>query len=183
MQGMGDLVRYVPGVTMGQGEGHRDAPTIRGTSSTADFFVDGVRDDAQYYRDLYNTERVEALKGANAMVFGRGGGGGVINRVTKQAEWTPVRGLTAPGRLVRPAARRRGRGAGVRRGGRPVNGMYEDSRGFRQQSDVRRAGVNPPWPSPPGGARCSGWATSTSRTGAWWTAGCRRTRGARRTPT
>ena len=54
MQSMGDVVRYIPGVTMGQGEGHRDAPTIRGNSSTADFFVDGVRDDAQYFRDLYN---------------------------------------------------------------------------------------------------------------------------------
>ncbi|HEX8673007.1 MAG TPA: TonB-dependent receptor plug domain-containing protein, partial [Longimicrobium sp.] len=63
--------------TMGQGEGHRDAPTIRGNSSTADFFVDGVRDDAQYFRDLYNVERVEALKGSNAMIFGRGGGGAV----------------------------------------------------------------------------------------------------------
>jgi outer membrane receptor for monomeric catechols len=70
---------------MGQGEGHRDAPTIRGNSSTADFVVDGVRDDAQYYRDFYNLERVEALRGSNAMVFGRGGGGGVINRVTKMA--------------------------------------------------------------------------------------------------
>ena len=85
MQGMADLVRYIPGVSMGQGEGHRDAPTIRGNSSTADFFVDGVRDDAQYLRDLYNVDRVEALKGSNAMVFGRGGGGGVINRVTKTA--------------------------------------------------------------------------------------------------
>jgi catecholate siderophore receptor len=94
MQNMADVVRYVPGVTMGQGEGHRDAPTIRGNSSTADFFVDGVRDDAQYYRDLYNTDRVEALKGSNAMMFGRGGGGGIINRVTKQADWVPVRTLS-----------------------------------------------------------------------------------------
>ena len=70
MQGMADVVRYVPGITMCQGEGHRDAPTIRGQSTTADFFVDGVRDDAQYLRDLYNVERVEALKGANAMMFG-----------------------------------------------------------------------------------------------------------------
>ncbi|HEX4935242.1 MAG TPA: TonB-dependent receptor plug domain-containing protein, partial [Gemmatimonadaceae bacterium] len=81
MQSMADVARYVPGVAMGQGEGHRDAPTIRGIGSTADFFADGVRDDAQYFRDLYNVERVEVLKGPNAMVFGRGGGGGVINRV------------------------------------------------------------------------------------------------------
>src|SRR5215216_313310 len=97
MQSMADVVRYVPSITMGQGEGHRDAPTIRGNSSTADFFVDGVRDDAQYFRDLYNVERVEALKGSNAMVFGRGGGGGVINRVTKEAQWAPTRALTMEG--------------------------------------------------------------------------------------
>ena len=61
MRSMADVIRYVPGLTMGQGEGHRDAPTIRGNSSTADFFIDGVRDDAQYFRDLYNVERVEDL--------------------------------------------------------------------------------------------------------------------------
>ena len=47
MQGMADVVRYVPGITMGQGEGNRDQPTIRGNSTTADFFVNGVRDDSQ----------------------------------------------------------------------------------------------------------------------------------------
>ena len=101
MQGMADVVRYVPGISMGQGEGHRDAPTIRGNSSTADFFVDGVRDDAQYLRDLYNVERVEALKGSNAMIFGRGGGGGVLNRVTKEAQWAPDARVHPGGRLVR----------------------------------------------------------------------------------
>src|SRR5690606_28763481 len=65
-QGSRDLnkaLTYVPGIVMGQGEGHRDAPTIRGVSTTADFFVDGVRDDVQYFRDLYNIDRVEVLKG------------------------------------------------------------------------------------------------------------------------
>ena len=91
MQSMADVTRYIPGVTMGQGEGNRDQPTIRGNSTTATFFVDGMRDDVQYFRDLYNVERVEALKGANALIFGRGIGGGVINRVTKEAGWTPIR--------------------------------------------------------------------------------------------
>lgn len=45
MQSMADVVRYVPGLTMPLGEGHRDAPTIRGQNTTADFFIDGVRDD------------------------------------------------------------------------------------------------------------------------------------------
>ena len=87
MQSMADVVRYMPGVGMAQGEGNRDTPILRGNSSTSDFFVDGIRDDVQYFRDLYNVERVEALKGPNAMIFGRGGVGGVINRVTRQADW------------------------------------------------------------------------------------------------
>jgi catecholate siderophore receptor len=74
MTSIGDVVRYVPGVTAIQGENNRDQLVIRGNSTSADFFVNGVRDDVQYYRDLYNLERIEALKGPNAMIFGRGGG-------------------------------------------------------------------------------------------------------------
>ena len=85
IQQLGEALRYVPGVTLGTGEGHRDQITLRGQSTTADFFVDGLRDDAQYYRPLYNIERIEVLKGANALIFGRGGGGGVVNRVTRKA--------------------------------------------------------------------------------------------------
>ena len=79
------IADYVPGIIAGQGEGHRDDILFRGQKSTADFFVDGVRDDVQYYRPLYNVEQVEVLKGANALFFGRGGTGGLINRVSKKA--------------------------------------------------------------------------------------------------
>jgi catecholate siderophore receptor len=79
-----DIVNYVPGLNSSQGEGHRDSVVFRGVRSTADFFVDGVRDDVQYYRPLYNVEQVEVLKGPNALLFGRGGTGGVLNRVTKK---------------------------------------------------------------------------------------------------
>jgi catecholate siderophore receptor len=92
MMSIGDVVRYVPGITAIQGENNRDQLVIRGNSTSADFFVDGVRDDVQYYRDLYNLDRVEALKGPNAMMFGRGGGG-VVNRVTRKP------GPRASGRL------------------------------------------------------------------------------------
>ena len=78
-----DVLRYVPGTTIGQGEGNRDQITLRGQNTTADFFLDGVRDDVQYYRSLYNIERVEVLKGPFALIFGRGGSGGIINRVQK----------------------------------------------------------------------------------------------------
>ncbi len=83
---LGEVLRYVPGTTVGQGEGNRDQITLRGQNTTADFFLDGVRDDVQYYRGLYNVERVEVLKGPYALIFGRGGGGGIINRVQK----TPI---------------------------------------------------------------------------------------------
>ena len=82
---IGDIVRYTPGVNTSQGEGHRDAVVFRGVRSTADFFQDGNRDDVQYYRSLYNVEQVEILRGPNALLFGRGGTGGVINRVSKKA--------------------------------------------------------------------------------------------------
>jgi catecholate siderophore receptor len=144
MQNMGDVVRYVPGITMGLGEGHRDQPTIRGQSTTADFFVNGVRDDAQYQRDLYNVERVEALKGANAMTFGRGGGGGVINRVMKSAGWSPLATATLEGgsfahrRLAVDANQPLGSRAAVR-----LNAMNERTTGFRDFGRLERTAVNP----------------------------------------
>ena len=81
---IGQIVDYTPGVNTSQGEGHRDAIVFRGVRSTADFFIDGVRDDVQYYRSLYNLEQVEILRGPNALLFGRGGTGGILNRVTKK---------------------------------------------------------------------------------------------------
>ncbi len=97
MQSLADVARYVPGAGMAQGEGNRDTIILRGNSSTSDFFLDGVRDDVEYFRDLYNIDRVEILKGPNAMIFGRGGAGGVVNRVTRQANWQPVREVSLQG--------------------------------------------------------------------------------------
>ena len=97
VQQLGEALRYVPGVTLGQGEGHRDQIVVRGQSSTADFFLDGLRDDAQYYRPLFNVQRIEVLKGANALLFGRGGGGGVVNRVSKTADLTSSSATIAGG--------------------------------------------------------------------------------------
>ena len=97
MVSIAEVVNYVPGITSHQGENNRDQLVIRGNNTSADFFLNGVRDDVQYYRDLYNVERFEALKGPNAMIFGRGGGGGVINRVTKEAGFAPLLELTAQG--------------------------------------------------------------------------------------
>lgn len=94
---LGDALRYVPGVTLSLGEGNRDQIVLRGQSTTADFFLDGIRDDAQYYRPLFNIEQIEVLKGANALLLGRGGGGGVVNRVSKSPGFDSTRGTFSGG--------------------------------------------------------------------------------------
>jgi catecholate siderophore receptor len=144
MQSIADVVRYVPGITTHQGENNRDQLVIRGNSSSADFFLDGVRDDVQYYRDLYNLDRVEALKGPNAMIFGRGGGGGVVNRVTKQAGFAPVTEMTFQGGSFgnKRVSADFNRALSDRIAFR-VNGLFENSGSFRDQVDFKRGGVNP----------------------------------------
>ncbi|MEQ1715608.1 MAG: TonB-dependent receptor plug domain-containing protein, partial [Hyphomicrobium sp.] len=141
---LGQALTYVPGVNVAQGEGHRDQLTIRGQATTADFYVNGVRDDVEYYRDLYNVDSVEVLKGPSAMVFGRGGGGGVINRTQKEANGARIRDVTATygsfdtkrttidvGDAISSAAAFR------------LNAMYENSGGFRDFFELERFGINP----------------------------------------
>lgn len=145
VEGLGEALRYVPGVTIGQGEGHRDQVILRGQASTADFFLDGLRDDAQYYRPLYNTQQVEVLKGANALLFGRGGGGGVVNRTSKQARLGQTRFGAAGGidsfgawSLAGDLNLPLGDVAGVR-----VNGTYEELDNNRDQFGGHFIGIAP----------------------------------------
>jgi catecholate siderophore receptor len=144
MQSMADVLRYVPGVGSGQGEGNRDAPVLRGQASTADFYVDGVRDDVQYFRDLYNAERIEVLKGPNAMTFGRGGGGGVINRVTRKADGRSLREVAVEAGSFdhKRATIDLDQPLGGAWSGRIV-GAYEDSGSFRDGVELQRWAVNP----------------------------------------
>lgn len=139
-----DVVRYTPGVLIGQGEGHRDQITLRGNNTTADFFLDGVRDDVQYYRNLYNLERIEILKGPNALIFGRGGGGGVVNRVLKRPTGerfaaAEVSADTFGGwRIAGDANAPIANSAGLR-----LNAFYESSRNHRDQFELERYAANP----------------------------------------
>ncbi len=144
MQSMGDVFRYVPGVLMHQGEGNRDQIVIRGISTTADFYVDGVRDDAQVFRDLYNLERVEILKGPGGMIFGRGGAGGVVNRVTKKPvlDYVGAASLTLGSWNQRRATVDLGNKLNDS-GAWRLNGMYENSDSFRNGFDLERYAVNP----------------------------------------
>ena len=144
MQGVSDAVRYMPGVGMAQGEGHRNAPIMRGVMSTANLFVDGMRDDVEYFRDLYNVDRVEALSGPNAMIFGRGGGGGVLNRVTRQADGAVGAELTITG----GSWNQRRATADLKSAINPnlalrVTGLSETADSFRDGVKAERSGINP----------------------------------------
>ena len=144
VQGMADAVRYVPGIGITQGEGNRDGLVFRGNSSTADFFVDGMRDDVQYYRDIYNIDRIEAFKGPNAMIFGRGSPGGLLNRVTKTADWREALGVGLQlgswqkRRVTADYAHPFSDAFAFR-----VTGVYEDSEGFRDGYGLKRQGIHP----------------------------------------
>ena len=142
--GLKDAIQYSPGVMAGQGEGNRDSIWFRGNQSTSDLFVDGVRDDVQYYRDLYNIDRVEVLMGPNGMIFGRGGVGGVINRVVKEATWENKNEIKIQGgaydhkRSSIDLNNRIDETLAVR-----VNAMIEDSGSFRQGVESERKAINP----------------------------------------
>ena len=142
---VGEIIDYTPGVNTSQGEGHRDAVVFRGVRSTADFFIDGVRDDVQYYRPLYNLEQVEILRGPNALLFGRGGTGGILNRVTKKG----LLGETFTGYAARVDSFGEfgvqldfntpiGENAAFR-----INGLYEDLNNDRDFYEGERIGLNP----------------------------------------
>jgi len=142
---LGEALRYVPGVVLGLGEGNRDQITLRGQNTTADFYLDGLRDDTQYYRSLYNIERVEVLKGANALLFGRGGGGGVINRVRKVptlssalASASAAVGSFGDFALIADLDQPLSQTIGAR-----LNGTYEEFDNHRQDFHGRFIGVNP----------------------------------------
>lgn len=144
-QSLGDITRYTPGVNISQGEGHRDAIIIRGNQTTADFFQDGLRDDVQYYRPLYNLQQVEILRGANALLFGRGGVGGIINRVTKTPDMAgEFTDLTASidtfGAYFGAVDFNQPVSEGV---GLRINGFYEGLNNHRDFVDGERFGINP----------------------------------------
>lgn len=142
---MEDALRNVPGVAMSHGDGQRDQVIIRGFSAITDQFVDGVRDDALYFRDLSNIERVEVLKGPSAVLYGRGSSGGLINRITKKPKFDETWGEAGlslgSNRLKRAEAdlnAAMGEAAALR-----LNLAREDSGSYRDQQFVDRYNFAP----------------------------------------
>src|SRR5665213_4331870 len=143
-QSVTDVTRYIPGVAVHQGEGNRDELVIRGVDSSANFFVNGFRDDVQIYRDLYNTHSIELLRGPSALTFGRGVGGGLLNRTLKEAEFRRIYEATVQTgsfynrRVTLDAGQAINQDFAVR-----LNLMYEGSNTFRDYGKIERYGINP----------------------------------------
>ncbi|MCS0628644.1 TonB-dependent siderophore receptor [Telluria mixta] len=140
-----DALQNVPGLSFSVGDGQRDQVTIRGFSGISDQFVDGVRDDALYFRDLSNVERVEVLKGPASVLYGRGSAGGLVNRVTKK----PLENaLLEAGIALGSRGQRRGEfDLGTTTADKDalfrLTGAVEDSTGFRDRYFLRRQALAP----------------------------------------
>jgi catecholate siderophore receptor len=90
-----DALRNVPGIGIQAGEGggaQGDNLTLRGFNARNDIFLDGGRDQGTYFRDVFNLDSVEVLKGPSSMYFGRGSTGGIINQVSKTPRLDPSYG-------------------------------------------------------------------------------------------
>jgi catecholate siderophore receptor len=81
-----EVLRNTPGITFDGGENGFGTSTnnfkLRGFDTSGSIYVDGMRDNGSYARDMFNIDRVEVFKGP-AAENGRGGPGGYINMVTK----------------------------------------------------------------------------------------------------
>jgi len=99
---LSDVLRNTPGITLLAGEGGGASNTagdsffMRGFDATNSIFIDGVRDQGAYSRDVFNLDQVEVSKGPSGSYTGRGNASGSVNLVTKTAFEQPLRavGLT-----------------------------------------------------------------------------------------
>ncbi|WP_191831599.1 TonB-dependent receptor [Pseudomonas fluorescens] len=145
-QSMEDVLKNVPGIGLSNGDGQRDQVTIRGFSAIGDMYVDGLRDDALYYRDLSNVERVEVVKGPAAVLYGRGSSGGLINSVSKKPNFSPVQevGVTFDSEGKRRTQFDAG-WADQQQGDKAfrITGALEDSDTFRDDGYIDRKAIAP----------------------------------------
>jgi catecholate siderophore receptor len=99
---LSDVLRNTPAITLLAGEGGGASNTagdsffMRGFDATNSIFIDGVRDQGAYSRDVFNLDQVEVSKGPSGSYTGRGNASGSVNLVTKTPFEEPLRavGLT-----------------------------------------------------------------------------------------
>lgn len=144
-QSMEDVLKNVPGIGLSNGDGQRDQVTIRGFSAIGDMYIDGVRDDALYFRDLSNVERVEVIKGPAAVLYGRGSSGGLINSISKKPSFTPKRevGMSFDSEGKRSTQFDTGWADPQSNQAYRVTGAFEDSDTFRDDGYIDRKAIAP----------------------------------------
>lgn len=87
------LLDGVPGVDTSY-DMRGDGVMIRGFSADGnDIYRDGIRTSGQIRRSTANIERIEILKGPAAVLYGRGAGGGVVNMISKEANFESISSL------------------------------------------------------------------------------------------
>ncbi len=141
-----DALKNVSGLTIAAGEGGRtgDSITLRGFAANSDTFLDGVKDNGQYFRDTFFLDRIEVLKGASSILFGRGSTGGVINEIAKK----PLPEILAAGDFTYGSFDFKRTTLDV--GAAPLenlavrlNGLYQDADSFRDFNFTDRWGLAP----------------------------------------
>ncbi|WP_447500195.1 TonB-dependent receptor [Acinetobacter oleivorans] len=141
MQG---ALQNVAGLSFSVGDGQRDQVIIRGFSAITDNYVDGIRDDALYFRDMSNVERIEVLKGPASVLYGRGSAGGLVNKINKKPmdeslrEVSLIGGTTGQRRAEVDVNEKVAENVKVR-----LTGAVEDSDGYRDQAFLKRQAVAP----------------------------------------
>ncbi|MFH7807774.1 TonB-dependent receptor [Acinetobacter sp. BSP-153] len=81
------MLQGTPGVSTNY-DMRGDGITLRGFSAdSGDIYRDGIRESGQVRRSTANIERIEILKGPASVLYGRSAGGGVVNMVSKYANF------------------------------------------------------------------------------------------------
>jgi catecholate siderophore receptor len=140
-----DALSNVAGVSPSVGDGQRDQVYIRGFSAQYDQYLDGVRDEAMYFRDLSNIDRVEVLEGPSAVLYGHGSAGGIVDRISRLPSATAVGSLdvTYGSWNQRRAELDSGGPLGSPSLTYRFDAAAEDSGGFRDQYFLQRYHLSP----------------------------------------
>jgi catecholate siderophore receptor len=107
-----------------------DAIYMRGSDVSGSILIDGVRNVGSVFRDVFNIEQVEVIKGGAGSDIGRGAATGAINMFTKHPKLTEIRSASI------------GYGsADYKRATADVNFVLGDSTAFRLNLVAQDAGV------------------------------------------
>lgn len=142
-----DALKNVSGLTIAAGEGGRtgDSITLRGFAANSDTYLDGAKENGQYFRDTFFMDRTEVLKGSSSVLFGRGSTSGVINSIAKK----PVMGkafATADFTYGNYGFKRTTLDAGTKLSDNiavRLNALYQDADSFRDYNFTNRWGLAP----------------------------------------